>query len=104
MAKKIGQKERTPMPCLDGQERRSSFAEVASGYTLALAIQEATRCIECKNRPCVGGCPVEIDIPSFVRQLAGGDVEGAFRTLVERNVLPAICGRVCPQESQCEAK
>jgi glutamate synthase (NADPH/NADH) small chain len=104
MAKKIGQKEKTPMPCLDPRERRSSFGEVAAGYTLAMAVQEADRCIECRNRPCVAGCPVEIDIPAFVAQLARSDVEGAFRTLADKNVLPAICGRVCPQEEQCEAK
>jgi glutamate synthase (NADPH/NADH) small chain len=104
MAKKIGQKEKTPMPCLDPADRRSSFAEVAEGYTLAMAVQEASRCIECKNRPCIAGCPVEIDIPAFVAQLAKSDVAGAFQTLSDKNVLPAICGRVCPQEEQCEAK
>ena len=104
MAKKITQKEKTPMPCLDPLERRSSFGEVAAGYTLAMAVQEANRCIECKNRPCIAGCPVEIDIPAFVAQLAKADVAGAFHTLTDKNVLPAICGRVCPQEEQCEAK
>jgi glutamate synthase (NADPH/NADH) small chain len=104
VTKKIGQKQRTPMPCLEPQERRSSFAEVAMGYTLAMAMQEAERCIQCRNQPCVAGCPVEIDIPAFVAQLSGGDVSGAYRTLTERNVLPAICGRVCPQEDQCEAR
>ena len=90
------------MPCVDGHERRTSFSEVAKGYTVSMAMQEANRCIECKNRPCVEGCPVEIDIPVFVAQVARGDMEGAFQTLVDRNVLPAICGRVCPQEDQCE--
>jgi glutamate synthase (NADPH/NADH) small chain len=104
MAKKIGQKEKTPMPCLDPHERRSSFGEVAEGYTLAMAVQEASRCIECRNRPCIAGCPVEIDIPTFVAQLARSDLAGAFQTLADKNVLPAICGRVCPQEEQCEAK
>ena len=104
MTKKIGQKERTPMPCMDAEARRSSFAEVAIGYTLAMAVQEANRCIECRNQPCVAGCPVEIDIPAFVAQLARADMEGAYRTLTEQNVLPAICGRVCPQEEQCEAR
>ena len=92
------------MPCVDGHERRTSFAEVAQGYTVSMAVQEASRCIECKNRPCVEGCPVEIDIPAFVAQVARGDMEGAFHTLVDRNVLPAICGRVCPQEDQCEKR
>ncbi|MBI4485835.1 MAG: NADPH-dependent glutamate synthase [Acidobacteria bacterium] len=104
MSKKIGKKVKTPMPCLDGHERRSSFAEVAMGYTLAMAVEEANRCIECKNRPCIDGCPVEIDIPLFIAQLAKGEVGTAFQTLADRNVLPAICGRVCPQEDQCEAK
>lgn len=104
MAKKIGQKVKTPMPCRDAQERRTSFAEVATGYTREMAIQEANRCIECKNRPCIAGCPVEIDIPKFLVELAGGDVPAAFQTLTARNVLPAICGRVCPQEEQCEAR
>ena len=104
MTKRIGRKTRTPMPCLDARARRSSFAEVATGYTLAMAVEEASRCIECRNRPCVAGCPVEIDIPAFVAQLARSDVAGAYRTLTDRNVLPAICGRVCPQEDQCEAR
>lgn len=104
MSKKIGKKVKTPMPCLDGHERRASFAEVAMGYTLAMAVEEANRCIECKNRPCIDGCPVEIDIPLFIAQLAKGEVGAAFQTLADRNVLPAICGRVCPQEDQCEAK
>jgi len=104
VAKKIGQKTKTPMPLVDPAVRRTSFGEVATGYTLALARQEAARCIECKNRPCVEGCPVEIDIPSFVRQVADGDLAGAFRTLSDKNLLPAVCGRVCPQEDQCEQK
>ncbi len=104
MAKKIGLKVKTAMPCRDPKERRTSFFEVATGYTKDMAIQEANRCIECKNRPCIAGCPVEIDIPTFIAQLAGGDVQAAFQTLTSRNVLPAICGRVCPQEEQCEAR
>jgi len=90
------------MPCADPRERRQTFQEVATGYTVDMAKQEADRCIQCKNRPCIAGCPVEIDIPAFVQQVADGDFYAAFRTLTAKNVLPAICGRVCPQEEQCE--
>jgi glutamate synthase (NADPH/NADH) small chain len=92
------------MPCAEPQERRRTFSEVAIGYSEAMAIAEANRCILCKNRPCIEGCPVEIDIPAFIQQVADGDFAGAFQTLTEKNVLPAICGRVCPQEDQCEKK
>jgi glutamate synthase (NADPH/NADH) small chain len=104
MAKKIGLKTKTPMPCLDAGERNHTFEEVASGYTAEMAIQEASRCIECKNRPCIAGCPVEIDIPAFIVKVAAGDFAGAWYILSEKNLLPAICGRVCPQEEQCEAE
>jgi glutamate synthase (NADPH) small chain len=90
------------MPCVEPDVRRRSFGEVATGYTDALALAEANRCIQCKNRPCVEGCPVEIDIPAFVEQMSAGDFERAYHTLTEKNILPAICGRVCPQEDQCE--
>ena len=102
MAKKVGLKTKTQMPCADAQERRHSFEEVALGYAIEQAVVEADRCIQCKNRPCVAGCPVEIDIPKFVEQVAARNFEGAYKTLMEKNVLPAICGRVCPQEEQCE--
>jgi glutamate synthase (NADPH/NADH) small chain len=102
MAKKIGLKTKTPMPCLDPHERARTFDEVARGYTAEMAVQEADRCIQCKNKPCIEGCPVEIDIPTFLRQVAERDFAGAFQTLSAKNVLPAICGRVCPQEEQCE--
>ena len=92
------------MPCLDAQARRHTFDEVATGYTLALAQQEAARCVDCRNRPCVAGCPVGIDIPGFVRQVAAGDIAGAYRTIVDHNPLPSVCGRVCPQETQCERR
>ena len=104
MAKKIGQKTKTPMPTEAPDVRRHTFGEVALGYSTELAVQEAARCIECKNMPCVAGCPVEIDIPAFVRQVAAGDFDGAYHTLSQKNVLPAVCGRVCPQEDQCEQK
>ena len=104
MAKKIIQKTKIPMPLLDAHERAQSFDEVSMGYPVDMAVLEAQRCIQCKNNPCVAGCPVEIDIPAFIQQIADRDFEGAYRTLMERNVLPAVCGRVCPQEEQCEAK
>jgi glutamate synthase (NADPH/NADH) small chain len=102
MAKKILQKTKTPMPCADPAERRHTFGEVATGYTDDMAVAEANRCIQCKNTPCIAGCPVEIDIPKFIQQVADGDFDGAYRTLSDKNILPAICGRVCPQEDQCE--
>ena len=74
------------------------------GYPVDLAVLEAQRCIQCKNNPCVAGCPVEIDIPKFLQQVGDRDFEGAYKTLMDRNVLPAVCGRVCPQEEQCEVK
>ena len=102
MAKRTIQKTRNAMPCVDAGIRRRTFDEVASGYSPDLALNEAIRCIQCKNRPCVAGCPVEIDIPKFVEQMAAGDFPAAYQTLSDKNVLPAICGRVCPQEDQCE--
>ena len=104
MAKKIIQKTKNPMPLQDPHERAHNFDEVALGYTVDLAVLEAKRCIQCKNEPCVAGCPVEIDIRKFIQQVADRNFEGAFHTLLERNVLPAVCGRVCPQEDQCEVK
>ncbi len=102
MAKKIGQKTKTPMPAENPDVRRRTFTEVTLGYSAELAVQEANRCIECKNMPCVAGCPVDIDIPAFVRHVAQGDFDAAYRTISGKNLLPAICGRVCPQEDQCE--
>ena len=102
MAKRITQKTKTPMPCVDPMARRRTFDEVATGYTEQMAIAEANRCIVCKNTPCIAGCPVEIDIPRFIEQMSRGDFEGAYATLSDKNVLPSICGRVCPQEDQCE--
>lgn len=96
------QKEKTPMTVLDPQARCSTFDEVACGYTLEEAINEAKRCIHCKNEPCVQGCPVGVPISDFIRELAEGRVDMAFRLVKDANALPAICGRVCPQETQCE--
>ena len=104
MAKKIGQKTKTPMPTVDPAVRSRTFDEVAIGYSVELARQEAERCIQCKNRPCVEGCPVEIDIPTFVQHVASGDFSAAYSTLSNKNLLPAVCGRVCPQEDQCEKR
>jgi len=104
MAKKITEKTKHSMPLQDPAERARNFDEVALGYPVDLAVLEAQRCIQCKNEPCIAGCPVEIDIPAFIRQVGERDFEGAFRTLMERNVLPAVCGRVCPQEEQCELR
>ncbi len=94
---------RVPMPKRDPKTRVGDFEEVALGYTLEQAVEEARRCLECPKRPCVLGCPVDIAIPDFVTALEGGDLPTAVGVLKDRNSLPGICGRVCPQESQCEA-
>jgi len=92
------------MPVQDPHIRNGNFLEVALGYSEEQAIDEAKRCLNCKNKPCVGNCPVNIDIPTFVTCIAEGEFEKAYQTITEHNSLPAICGRVCPQESQCEGK
>jgi glutamate synthase (NADPH/NADH) small chain len=93
---------RQVMPEQKPDERRANFREVPYGLEAMTAVLEANRCIQCKKPTCVTGCPVGIDIPSFVHLMAAGDFEGAIRKIKETNMLPAICGRVCPQESQCE--
>lgn len=95
--------KRTPMPEQDPQVRRNNFEEVALGYTLEMALAEADRCLQCKKPMCVPGCPVEIDIPGFIAALARKDIRESYRILKDANALPAVCGRVCPQEVQCEA-
>jgi len=95
---------KTPMPAQDPKERIKNFNEVALGYTAEMAIEEAKRCILCKKPGCVKGCPVEIDIPAFIGLIQKGDFDGAIAKIKEKNSLPAVCGRVCPQESQCESK
>ncbi len=90
------------MPAQDPQERGRNFQEVALGYTREMAMQEAARCLECRHKPCVAGCPVRIDIPAFIREIARGNMEEAFLILNRDSALPAVCGRVCPQEAQCE--
>lgn len=92
------------MPMQNAKERSRNFNEVAKGYTLELAVAEANRCLNCKNRPCVDGCPVNIAIPNFISKIKERDFEGAYKIIYESSSLPAVCGRVCPQESQCEAK
>jgi len=102
-----GKKKRIPrqeMPTQDPQERRRNFHEVALGYTLELAVAEANRCLQCPKPFCVEGCPVQVRIPEFIKALREGDMWGAVEVLKDKNSLPAICGRVCPQETQCEAK
>lgn len=93
-----------PMPYQDPGLRCSNFEEVALGYSKETAVLEASRCIQCKNSPCIDGCPVGIDIPAFIKMIAERDFAGAINKIKEKNYLPAICGRVCPQESQCESK
>jgi glutamate synthase (NADPH/NADH) small chain len=97
-------RERVPMPKQDHRARRFNFEEVALGYTREMAQEEALRCLQCKKAFCVNGCPVEIDIPAFVKLIQTGDFLGAARKIKERNSLPGVCGRVCPQEEQCEAE
>jgi len=94
--------KRNEMPSQAPEIRNSNFLEVALGYTEEQAIDEAKRCLGCKNRPCVGGCPVNIRIPDFIARVAAGDFEGAYEIISASSSLPAVCGRVCPQESQCE--
>ena len=101
MASKIVPKK-TSMREQPAKERVKNFQEVPYGYSEAEAIREAKRCIMCKNPTCIAGCPVEIDIPGFIKAIAEGDFKGSIRKLKEQNVLPAVCGRVCPQEGQCE--
>ena len=92
------------MPAQEADVRRSNFKEVALGYTAEIAVEEANRCLNCKNRPCVAGCPVNINIPEFISHIKKGDFEAAYQEIAKDSSLPAICGRVCPQESQCECK
>ncbi len=96
------QKEKHPMPTLPPCERATHFGEVAVGYSEETAMLEAQRCLNCPTKPCVGGCPVGIDIPAFVGEVANGAFERAYAILTESTSLPAVCGRVCPQETQCE--
>ncbi|GAH67009.1 unnamed protein product, partial [marine sediment metagenome] len=94
---------RVSMPRQDPKIRGKNFNEVALGYSLEQAQEEANRCIQCPKRSCVDGCPVEIDIPGFIQAIRDGDMPEAVRILKSKNSLAGVCGRVCPQETQCEA-
>lgn len=95
---------KVPMPVQDANVRNKNFEEVALGYTPEMAMEEADRCLQCKHKPCVNGCPVKVQIPEFIQKIKEGKFEEAYQVIKETNALPAVCGRVCPQESQCEAK
>lgn len=95
---------KVPMPEQDPDIRNKNFLEVSEGYTEDMAVEEATRCLNCKNKPCVNGCPVNVRIPEFISKVAERDFEGAYELITSTNGLPAVCGRVCPQEIQCEGK
>ncbi len=98
------QNTKNPMPEQEPNVRNKNFSEVSFGYTEEMAISEAQRCLNCKNKPCMEGCPVSVKIPEFIAKMAEGDFDGAYEKITETNSLPAICGRVCPQERQCESK
>lgn len=102
MAEKIDRFTRVPISNQDPDIRKTNFEEVCLGYTEEEAMKEASRCIQCKNPFCRPGCPVSIDIPAFIKEIADGNFEAAARSLAEYTALPAVCGRVCPQEEQCE--
>ncbi|KJS00400.1 MAG: dihydropyrimidine dehydrogenase [Desulfobulbaceae bacterium BRH_c16a] len=103
-ATKKTQISRVAMPEQEPKVRARNFLEVPTGYTVKMAQEEASRCLQCKKPGCVAGCPVGVDIPGFIDLIAQGDMTGAIRNLWSKNALPAVCGRVCPQESQCEGK
>ena len=96
--------KKVEMPVQDGEVRRNNFDEVALGYTKEMAMEEAQRCLHCPTKPCISGCPVAVNIPDFIEQVKEGNFEEAYRIIHETSSLPAVCGRVCPQEKQCEAK
>ncbi len=96
--------KKCPMPVQDPVVRRNNFDEVALGYTYEMAVEEAKRCLNCPKKPCRSACPVSIDIPAFIERVANEDMEGAYKIISASSALPAVCGRVCPQENQCEGK
>ncbi len=98
------QPNKNPMPTVSPKVRAKNFEEVALGYTEEQAVSEALRCLNCKNMPCVAGCPVKIHIPKFIEKIKDMDFEGAYQVIASSSTLPAVCGRVCPQETQCEQK
>ena len=93
-----------PMPSQEPLVRNKNFKEVALGYDEATAVDEAKRCLNCKNKPCINGCPVAVNIPDFIACVAEGKFEEAYEVITRTSSLPAVCGRVCPQETQCEGK
>ncbi len=97
-------KIKNPMPTQEPSVRNKNFLEVAVGYTKEQAIEEAKRCLDCKTKPCLSGCPVKVNIPDFIKLVAEGEFEKAYQVIAKTNSLPAVCGRVCPQEVQCESK
>ena len=96
--------KKNPMPEQEPLVRNKNFEEVSTGYTEQMAIDEAQRCLNCKNKPCISGCPVNVRIPEFILKIAESNFEEAYEIITSTNALPAVCGRVCPQESQCEGK
>lgn len=98
------QPKKHEMPVQEAKVRARNFNEVALGYSPEIAVAEASRCLNCKNKPCVSGCPVNIEIPSFITKVKEGDFDGAYAVISQSSSLPAVCGRVCPQETQCESK
>ncbi|HZJ69275.1 MAG TPA: NADPH-dependent glutamate synthase, partial [Candidatus Eisenbacteria bacterium] len=102
MAKRNMSPTKVEMPAQDPKARAKNFEEVTHGYTVEMAKEEAARCLQCKHKPCVDGCPVNIQIPDFIQLILDEDFEASYQKILETNVLPAVCGRVCPQESQCE--
>lgn len=96
--------KKNEMPVQEPEVRNKNFLEVALGYSEEQAVDEANRCLNCKNKPCVGGCPVSVDIPEFIAKIRERDFEGAYQVISRNSSLPAVCGRVCPQETQCECK
>lgn len=95
---------KVPMPTRTPELRSRDFLEVATGYTAEQAMEEAGRCLQCKHKPCTGGCPVQVDIPAFIAEVAKGDFAAAYEVISRTSSLPAVCGRVCPQETQCESR
>ena len=96
--------KKNPMPTRDPEIRRRDYLEVTTGYTAEQAADEAERCLNCKNKPCVAGCPVAVSIPEFIEKIRVGDFEAAYQVISRSSSLPAVCGRVCPQETQCESR
>ena len=96
--------KRVPVKEQEPKVRAANFEEVCLGYSKEEAMEEAARCLNCKNAQCVKGCPVGIDIPAFIQQVKEGNIEKSYQVIAESSALPAVCGRVCPQETQCEGK